>query len=147
VFGSELSSAALKAGATELNANNPVWCISLLGGFLPNFVYCSYLLGKNSSWKLFSPGKSRIDWLLTFIMGLTWLSGVAVYGMSVQRLGRLGASIGWALIQSTAIIAGNVSGLLMGEWRGTAARAKKTMAWGLLILILGIAVVGYSATL
>ena len=147
VFGGELNAAALKAGASELNANNPVWCISLLGGFLPNIAYCSYLLNRNSGWKLFVPKKSRIDWVLAFAMGLMWLSGVAIYGMSVQRLGNLGASIGWALIQSTAIIAGNVSGFVTGEWRGTTARAKTTMAWGLCVLIVGIAVVGCSAAL
>jgi hypothetical protein len=37
VFGGELSRVALKAGASELSANNPVWCISLLGGFIPKF--------------------------------------------------------------------------------------------------------------
>jgi L-rhamnose-H+ transport protein len=147
VFGGELSRAALKAGASELNANNPVWCISLLGGFIPNFAYCSYLLTRNSGWKLFSPEKSRIDWFLAFTMDLMWLSGVAIYGMSVQRLGRLGASIGWALIQSTAIIAGNLSGFTAGEWRGTGERAKRTMGWGLSALIVGIVVIGWSAAL
>ena len=147
VFGGELSRAALKAGASELNANNPVWCISLLGGFIPNFAYCSYLLTRNSGWKLFSPGRARIDWFLSFVMGLMWLSGVAIYGMSVQRLGKLGASIGWALIQSTAIIAGNLSGFVAGEWRGTGEKARRTMGEGLFILIVGIVVVGWSATL
>jgi L-rhamnose-H+ transport protein len=113
----------------------------------PNFAYCSYLLTRNSGWKLFSPEKSRIDWFLAFTMGLMWLSGVAIYGMSVQRLGKLGASIGWALIQSTAIIAGNLSGFIAGEWRGTGERAKRTMGWGLCALIVEIVVVGWSAAL
>ncbi|HXR74341.1 MAG TPA: L-rhamnose/proton symporter RhaT [Bryobacteraceae bacterium] len=147
VFGGDLNAATLKAGASELNANNAVWCISLLGGFIPNVAYCSYLLTRNSGWKLFTPRKSQLDWFLAFAMGLMWLSGVAIYGMSVQRLGKLGASIGWALIQSTAIIAGNISGVVTGEWRGTTAKAKATMAWGLFVLILGIAVVGWSAAL
>ena len=80
-------------------------------------------------------------------MGLMWLSGVAIYGMSVQRLGKLGASIGWALIQSTAIIAGNLSGFIAGEWRGTGERAKRTIGWDLSALIVGIVVVGWSAAL
>jgi L-rhamnose-H+ transport protein len=147
VYGSELTQAAIHAGATDLNANNPVWCISLLGGFLPNFAYCAYLLTKRSGWNLFRPAGARRDWSLAFAMGVMWLGGVAIYGMSVQRLGSLGASIGWALIQSTAIIAGNVSGFLAGEWKGTSAKAKQTMAWGLLVLIAGIVVVGWSAAL
>jgi L-rhamnose-H+ transport protein len=147
VFGMELNKAALSVGATELNANNAVWCISLLGGLVPNLAYCAYLLSKNSGWTLFNPAKSQRDWLLALAMGLMWLGGVAVYGMSVQSLGRLGASIGWALIQSTAILAGNVSGFSTGEWRGTSAAAKKAMGVGLFILILGIVVVGWSATL
>lgn len=147
VYGTELNSAALKAGASTLNANNPVWCISLLGGLLPNFAYCSYLLTRNSAWKLFLPEKSRVDWFLAFAMGLMWLSGVAIYGMAVQQLGRFGASVGWALIQSTAIIAGNVSGFATGEWKGAAAKAKRPILAGLVVLILGIVVVGWSATM
>jgi L-rhamnose-H+ transport protein len=147
VYGSDLSSAAIRAGASQLNANNPVWCISLLGGFVPNFAYCSYLLAKNSGWSLFRPEKSKIDWFLPFAMGFMWMSGVAIYGMSVQQLGKFGASVGWALIQSTAIIAGNISGLVTGEWKGTAPKTKKTMAAGLCVLISGIVVVGWSATL
>ncbi|HXE14544.1 MAG TPA: L-rhamnose/proton symporter RhaT [Bryobacteraceae bacterium] len=147
VYGGELTQAAIHAGATDLNANNPVWCISLLGGFLPNLAYCAYLLTKGSGWTLFRPTGARIDWFLAFAMGLMWLGGVAIYGMSVQRLGSLGASIGWALIQSTAIIAGNVSGFVTGEWKGTSVKAKQTMAWGLLVLIAGIVVVGWSAAL
>ena len=147
VYGTDLSNAALKAGASTLNANNPVWCISLLGGLLPNFAYCSYLLTRNTGWSLFKPEKSKLDWFLAFAMGLMWLSGVAIYGMSVQQLGKFGASIGWALIQSTAIVAGNVSGFATGEWKGTALRAKRTMLAGLTALILGIVVVGWSATM
>jgi L-rhamnose-H+ transport protein len=147
VYGGELTQTAIHAGATDLNANNPVWCISLLGGSLPNFAYCAYLLTKGSGWTLFRPAGAWIDWFLAFAMGLMWLGGVAIYGMSVQRLGSLGASIGWALIQSTAIIAGNVSGFVTGEWKGTSAKAKQTMGWGLLVLIAGIAIVGWSAAL
>jgi L-rhamnose-H+ transport protein len=147
VYGTDISNAALKAGASTLNANNPVWCVSLLGGLLPNFAYCSYLLTRNTGWRLFRPAKSKLDWLLAFAMGLMWLSGVAIYGMSVQQLGKFGASIGWALIQSMAIIAGNVSGFAAGEWKGTAIKAKRTMLAGLMVLILGIVVVGWSATM
>ncbi len=147
VFGSELNKAALRAGATELNANNAVWCISLLGGLMPNVAYCAYLLTKNSGWRLFNPSRSKRDWLLALGMGLMWSGGVAVYGMSVQRLGSLGASIGWALIQSTAILAGNVSGFLAGEWNGTSFAAKRAMGLGLIVLIVGIVVVGWSAML
>jgi L-rhamnose-H+ transport protein len=147
VYGTDLSNAALKSGASTLNANNPVWCISLLGGLLPNLAYCAYLLTRNTSWNLFRPEKSKLDWFLSFTMGLMWLSGVAIYGMSVQQLGKFGASVGWALIQSTAIIAGNVSGFATGEWSGTAKKAKRTMLAGLIVLILGIVVVGWSATL
>ncbi len=147
VFGTELRDAALHAGATQLNANNPVWCIPRFGGLLANFGFCAYLLTKNSTWSLFNPQGSKLEWMLAIAMGVMWMGGVAIYGMSVEQLGRLGASIGWALIQSTAIVSGNLCGLATGEWQGAGSPALRAMGLGLALLLAGICVVGWSATL
>jgi L-rhamnose-H+ transport protein len=73
------------------------------------------------------------------------MGGVVIYGMAVSKLGRLGPSVGWALIQSMAIIAGNLLGLLTGEWRNAGPRFRPRMVSGLAVLFAGIAMVAASA--
>jgi L-rhamnose-H+ transport protein len=114
VFGDPLRSLAERAGSRPVNTNNAVWCVSLLGGFIVNSAYCGYLLVRNRNWRLFTEQHPVHNGLLSIVMGGTWMGGVAIYGMAVSKLGRFGPSIGWALIQSTAIMAGNAWGLATG---------------------------------
>lgn len=52
------------------------------------------------------------------LAGVLWYLSIMFYGMGGSFMGVLGASVGWATMQSTAIIAGNVAGLASGEWKG-----------------------------
>src|SRR5258708_29862970 len=47
VFGDELRLHALQAGASNAMAANPIWALTVTGGFVSNFLYCLYLLNKN----------------------------------------------------------------------------------------------------
>lgn len=141
VAGKPLEEAALSAGSSALNAANPTWCISLLGGFIVTAIYCGYLIQKSRSGHYFFAKGNRIAWLLTFIMGLMWFGGVAIYGSAVMNLGKLGASIGWPLIQSMAVTSGNVVGIITGEWKGTGKKPLIIMLTGLAFLIIGMLIV------
>jgi len=145
VFGDTLRNLAEREGAQPVYANNAVWCVSLLGGFVVNGAYCGYLLVRNRSWSLFSWKHSARNWPLSIIMGGTWMGGVAIYGMAVSKLGRLGPSVGWALIQSMAIMTGNLLGLFCGEWKSAGPRFRPRMVSGLVVLFAGIAIVAASA--
>jgi len=73
------------------------------------------------------------------------MGGVAIQGMAVSKLGRFGPSIGWALIQSTAIMAGTAKGLITGEGRNASNQFRRRMITGLLTLFGGIGTVALSA--
>lgn len=145
VFGDTLRNLAEREGAQPIYANNAVWCVSLFGGFVVNAAYCGYLLARKRSWPLFSWRHSVRNWPLSIVMGGTWMGGVVIYGMAVSKLGRLGPSVGWALIQSMAIMTGNMLGLLSGEWRNAGPRFRPRMVSGLAVLFAGIAMVAASA--
>jgi L-rhamnose-H+ transport protein len=147
IAGKPIEEQAVAAGATPLNAANPTWCVSLLGGFVVTLLYCLYLYKKNNSLRLFTQRESKINWLHTFLMGMMWFGGVAIYGMAVSKLGRLGPSIGWPVIQSMAVASGNVWGIVTGEWKGTGKAPLRTMTVGLLLLFAGIVIIGWSSTL
>jgi L-rhamnose-H+ transport protein len=145
VYGDPLRRLAEWAGARPVNTNNAVWCVSLMSGFIVNSAYCGYLLTRNRNCSLFTTRHSVHNWILSILMGGTWMGGVAIHGMAVSKPGRFGASIGWALIQSTAIMAGNAKGLITGEWRNTSNQFRRRMIAGLLTLFGGIATVALSA--
>ena len=147
IAGKPIEEQAIIAGAEPLNAANATWCISLLGGFVVTLLYCVYLYKKNGSFRLFLQKDSNINWLHTFLMGIMWFSGVAIYGMAVANLGRLGPSIGWPVIQSMAVASGNLWGIVTGEWKGTGKAPLRIMMVGLLLLFTGIGIIGWSSTL
>ena len=60
------------------------------------------------------PGSSR-NFLLVGSMGAMWLAGMTLYGMGASRLGKIGSSIGWALVMSLMVLIANLWGLSTGE--------------------------------
>ena len=145
--GKPMEALAIANGASTLNAANPTWCISLFGGFIITLIYCVYLFRKNSTWNLFKKSGTNKYWVFTFIMGIMWFGGIALYGTAVMNLGNLGASIGWPIIQSMAILSGNVVGVFSGEWKGSGKKPLQTMFVGLLLLVIGISVISYAGSI
>ncbi len=147
IAGKPIKEQAVLAGAEPVNAANATLCISLLGGFVVTLIYCLYLYSKNDSLRLFAQKGSNINWLHTFLMGIMWYGGVSIYGMAVSKLGPLGHSIGWPVIQSMAVASGNLWGIVTGEWKGTGKAPISIMIVGLMLLFIGIGIIGWSSTL
>ena len=147
IAGKPLEVLAIENGASSLNAANATWCISLFGGFIITLIYCVYLIRKNNSWNYFKKSGTNKYWVLTFIMGVMWFGGIALYGTAVMNLGNLGASIGWPIIQSMAILSGNIAGIFSGEWKDSGKKPLRTMLLGLLFLVVGISVISYAGTI
>jgi L-rhamnose-H+ transport protein len=141
VFGDELRLRALQSGASNAMAANPIWALTVTGGFISNFVYCAYLLGKNRTWTVFRDGNPFAYWLLGISMGLLWFGGIVIYGMGTASLGTLGGIIGWPIFMTIIIIAALSWGAVSGEWK-TASRRALIYNWtGVAILLVAIAVI------
>ncbi|WP_430817761.1 L-rhamnose/proton symporter RhaT [Carboxylicivirga sp. RSCT41] len=142
VFGEPMQLKAIESGTSSSFASNTIWSIALTCGFIANFIYCLYLLQKNKTAKLFKKSAPAY-WFWAALSGVIWYCSVMFYGMGSNKLGDLGASVGWALMQSLAIIAGNVSGILAGEWKGANKSAVRIMVGGMLVLIAGVLVIAF----
>ncbi len=125
-------------------APNAIWAISLSGGFIVNFGYCCWLMARNGTWRLFRAEGGGIHWLHTAAMGLMWFGSFAAYGICAYKLGTLGPAMGFAIYIGTAIITGNLWGLITGEWKGSGTKPLCYMAVSVAILLLGIGVSGWS---
>jgi L-rhamnose-H+ transport protein len=140
VFGDELRLHALHAGASNAMAANPIWALTVTGGFVSNFLFCMYLLNKNRTW-VFREGSPYASGLLGILMGLLWFGGVVFYGTGAASLGSLGTMLGWPIFMILDIIVGLFWGALSGEWKG-ASRAALVYNWvGIGVLLVAIAVI------
>lgn len=146
INGKPIEMIAINLGSNPLQSSNPIWVVALSGGFVVTLSYCIYLFVKRKNFSVFFLPKSGINWIFTLIMGLMWYGGVALYGMSVTRLGVLGASIGWPLIQSMAMASGSFWGIVTGEWRNYNKITLRNMIIGLGLLIGGIVIIGFAAS-
>jgi L-rhamnose-H+ transport protein len=141
LFGDEIRVRALAAGASSSMAANPIWSLTVTGGFLSNLLYCLYLLNKNKSWGVYREGNASTYWLLGGLTGLLWYGGVVAYGMGAASLGKLGGIVGWPVFMTLDIIAGIFWGAVTGEWKQASRRAV-TYCWaGVGILVLAIVLI------
>jgi len=140
VFGDELRLRALRFGASNAMAANPIWALTVGVGFIANFCYCVYLLGKNRTWGLFRMGNTSLYWLLGSLTGLLWFGGTVLYGTGAAAMGSWGSIIGWPIFITLDIIVGLFWGAVSGEWKG-ASRLALIYNWvgvGILLLAIGV---------
>ena len=64
---------------------------------------------------------------------------MASTGMSL--LGGWGPSVGFGVNQAMQILGSQSVGLIFGEWRGVPRPAVRTMVWGVILLLLAVAVI------
>jgi L-rhamnose-H+ transport protein len=141
VFGDELRLRALRSGASHTMAANPIWVLTVTGGFVANFLYCVYLLNKNRTWRVFGEGNPSTYWPLGISMGVLWFGGIIFYGMGAAAMGALGGIVGWPVFMTIDIIAALFWGAVSGEWKGASRRALLCNWIGVVILLLAIAVI------
>ena len=141
VFGDELRLRAIQSGARNAMAANPIWALTVTGGFVANFLYCVYLLNKNRTWSVFREGNPSTCWLLGILMGLLWFGGMVLYGMGAASLGALGGIVGWPIFMTIDIIAALFWGAVSGEWQGASHRALVYNWAGVAVLLVAIAII------
>lgn len=145
-YGAVIQSQAVQQGASPAVAANVIWVIVANAGFIPNLVYCLYLLNRNRTWGRFAcatPGY----WVLASAMGLMWIAGTVLYGVGAAWMGELGPVVGWPLLMCSMILAATFWGFVGGEWKGVVGKPIRILAVGLVVLILAIGVLGWSSSL
>ena len=64
--------------------------------------------------------------------------------VSTRYLGRLGDSAGWAIYEITIVLAANIAGLMMGEWKRASRLAVSVLASGVFVLIVATVTTAFS---
>lgn len=131
------------AGVIARNSSLAVWVVVLVGAYVMNAGYAIVLLTKNRTWSSFSVPNSGKAYMWAIVAGLFWFGALGIYGQGATLMGDMGPVIGWPILLGVSLIVSNIWAYLNNEWKG----ASKPFAWllfGLLILIVATAILGYS---
>ncbi len=139
-YGAPLATAAGAHGAKSLWVTDAIWVPLLLGGALPNLIYCVYLLTKRKTGANYTPNTFARNLPLAFAMGVLWFGSSILYGIATGFLGELGPVVGWPLFMSLIVIVATLLGLWTGEWRGAAKSAFRVQGFAVLVLIAAVVV-------
>jgi L-rhamnose-H+ transport protein len=139
-FGGDVIKASLRHGAGPLTSTYAVWSIVLGAGFIPNLVYCTYLVIKNRNAHLFGQSGWAREAILACAMAFTWISAVLIYGIGATLVGVYGTSIGYMLFVAMSILLANVLGLMTGEWKGTSSRTRKLLFAAVAFILVAVIV-------
>ena len=137
-FGGQVASRSLELGANPATSTYPVWLLVLWAGFIPNLIYCSYLLFRNGSWALFTKNGNAREALLVVAMAVLWGSAVFGYGIGATMTGKYGTSVGYALWIAISISSGAAVGVLTGEWKGTSASTRRILALATALVMISV---------
>ena len=127
-------------GAVALTAPYAVWALILGAGFIPNLLYCAYLLSRNGTWSLFGVAGRGKEVMLSLAMALLWLSGIVGYGIGTTLVGKYGTSIGFTLFVAAQILSANTLGILSGEWKSTSVRTKRVLTSAVVFTLISVVV-------
>jgi L-rhamnose-H+ transport protein len=139
----QIAAAQVGEASTSFKANSPIWALAMIGGFIPNFLYCLYLLLRKKTWKKFLQPRIGAYWLWGTLMGAIFAAGVTCYGIGASNLGKLGTTVAWLVFIAAGILTANFWGVITGEWQNAPSPARRHMAWGSAILFLSILLVNY----
>ncbi|MGD1156691.1 MAG: L-rhamnose/proton symporter RhaT [Terriglobia bacterium] len=139
-FGGDVIRASLQQGAGSLTSTYAVWGLVLGAGFVPNLVYCVYLLVRNRTANLFRQSGWTREAILAVAMAFTWVTAILTYGIGATLVGTYGTSIGFMLFIASSILFANVFGLVSGEWKGTSSRTRKLLLAAVAFILVAVMV-------
>ena len=137
-----LVDAATTAGAAPAFAFYIAYMITFNAGMLPGVIYSLYKLKANHTAQGFL-ARGCFIWNvgLAIIMGLLWYSGILMYGMGSEKMGRFGPSIAFVLFGGGTILFANLFGWLAGEWKGASRATIRGFLLGMVLLVSAIVLV------
>lgn len=144
--GAPMKEFAVAAGCDTLFAGLPVIFLVTAGGFCTNAAYCIYQNIKNKTageYLKVTPGVLISNILFCALAGVCWYS--QFFGLETGRsfLPKDGVlyAFSWSILMSLNVIASNIWGIILKEWKGVGAKTIGVLLLGLAVLIASIIVV------
>lgn len=141
--GSPVQEKIAALGANPFFTQNPVTLLVTLGGFITNFVYCTWQNKKNGTLgQVFSaPPKLMVNNVLfCALAGVLWYSQFFALGMgkSFFEPDSVMMAFSWSILMSLNVICSNIWGIVLKEWKGTGSKTISVLVLGMVILIFSL---------
>ena len=125
-----------------LYRNNVIYVVLLWGGLTTNFIWCMVLNARNKTFGDYTNKRTPLisNYMFAAIAGTTWFLQFFFYGMGESKLGNGPSS--WILHMAFIILVANMWGIILKEWKGVSKKTARTIAVGILTIILAVIIVG-----
>jgi hypothetical protein len=142
-FADRIANEVQMAGASPIFASLGRWIAVYWGGYLAVLIFCGAKMLRKGTWKRYTGPGTLHDAGLALLMGLLHFLSQLAYGMGAYYVGRLGTTVGFAVMVATSLIFANVFGFIVGEWRLAPKRSVNVLYVGLTLLIASVLVLAY----
>jgi L-rhamnose-H+ transport protein len=146
-FSGPLQARSVRLGANPASSALAIWMPVLLAGFIPNLLYCSYLLFRNRTWSLYACKGWPKEAAMGAAMAVLWLGGVEGYGKGTTYFKGSGTSFGFAFLIASTVLASNLLGLFSGEWDGTSTRTRRLLNGAVATVLSAMVILGVGGML
>lgn len=141
--GEPIQAKIVALGANPYFVQNPVTLLVTIGGFITNFVYCTWQNKRNGTLgQVFStPSKLLVNNILfCALAGVLWYSQFFALGMgkSFFEPGSVMMAFSWSILMSLNVICSNIWGIVLKEWKGTGSKTVSVLVLGMVILIFSL---------
>ncbi len=132
----------------EVQFGNEPWIARLavllpifMGATISTTLFFSYRLTKNKTWGNYTKKGALVAIVLVIVMAVFHDSALVIYGLAAYHLGELGTSVGFAILETGAIMVATLNGILTKEWKGASKRSKTMLGISLGVLIIGVLII------
>lgn len=132
----------------EVQYGNEPWIARLavmlpifMGATLSTSIFYGIRLTKNKTWGNFTKKGAFTAIILVLLMAVFHDTALVIYGLAAYHLGELGTSVGFAILETGAILVANVNGILTKEWKGASKKSITLLATSLAIVIVGVLII------
>lgn len=112
-----------------------------MGAALSTMIYFVYTITKRKTWGNYSGKGALVGLLLILAMAVFHDAALVIYGLGAYKLGELGTSVGFAILETGAIMVANINGILTHEWKGASKKSIQVLVVSLSILIIGVLII------
>jgi L-rhamnose-H+ transport protein len=146
-FADRVATEAVKLGTSPVYASLARFLAVYWGGYLAVLIFCGGRMLRTGSWRNYAGAGAGRDAALSFAMGAFHFTSQIAYGAGAYYVGRLGTSVGFAVMISASIILANLFGFFTGEWKTAVTSSIRTLYLGLIMLIIAVLILAYGNTL
>jgi hypothetical protein len=146
-FADRVATEAVKLGTSPVYASLARFIAVYWGGYLAVLIFCGARMLKTGSWRNYAGAGAGRDAALSFAMGAFHFISQIAYGAGAYYVGRLGTTVGFAVMISSSIILANLFGFFTGEWKTAVRSSVRTLYMGLIMLIIAVLILAYGNSL